>query len=325
MAPDVFLSYAREDISKARELVRILEQEGWDVWWDKEITPGRDFELEIDQALANAKAVLVLWSSNSVASNWVRNEAKEAKEANKLVPVLLDDSRIPLSFRSLSTIELPNWPEKQSLIEIESIKTALRRVAQDEAPIQSLQQNGQSDEMTLSVRVATRVAEMVNEEKTLKGRVEYLQLRLAVEECIGDLCLALVTREYSAEELKKLDVFKSLSQILGNADIFYTQVCYAQSTILDSGALVGELDKPTTELLTQLVNNFESEDEHQLMTESHQATHAPLILCLPLPKVQNQRLITWIMQPDIPDGAINDIQSNLFRKAKLLEATGSAT
>ena len=46
MSTDIFLSYAREDASKAMELARILEKDGWSVWWDKEISPGQDFEIE---------------------------------------------------------------------------------------------------------------------------------------------------------------------------------------------------------------------------------------------------------------------------------------
>ena len=88
------------------ELARVLESDGWSVWWDRDISPGQDFEIEIDMALSKARAVVVLWSVFSVSSNWVRNEAREAKEANKLIPVMLDDARIPLSYRSLNTIDL---------------------------------------------------------------------------------------------------------------------------------------------------------------------------------------------------------------------------
>ena len=89
MITDIFLSYAREDASKAIELVRILEKDGWSVWWDHDVTAGQDFELEIDMALAEARVVVVLWSAFSVTSNWVRNEAREAKELNKLIGLCL--------------------------------------------------------------------------------------------------------------------------------------------------------------------------------------------------------------------------------------------
>ena len=45
---DVFISYASEDQSTVVELVRILKDRAWEVWWDRAIGPGRDFEDEID-------------------------------------------------------------------------------------------------------------------------------------------------------------------------------------------------------------------------------------------------------------------------------------
>ena len=38
---DVFISYAREDRAKAQQLAKVLEEKGWSVWWDPEISPGK--------------------------------------------------------------------------------------------------------------------------------------------------------------------------------------------------------------------------------------------------------------------------------------------
>jgi hypothetical protein len=38
---DIFISYSRDDLAKAKQLATALEQEGWSVWWDQEIPPGK--------------------------------------------------------------------------------------------------------------------------------------------------------------------------------------------------------------------------------------------------------------------------------------------
>ena len=41
---DIFISYSSADRAKAQQLARILEGEGWSVWWDRKILPGRSFD-----------------------------------------------------------------------------------------------------------------------------------------------------------------------------------------------------------------------------------------------------------------------------------------
>ena len=37
---DLFVSYSREDKARAEEVVRLLEDYGWDVFWDQETRAG---------------------------------------------------------------------------------------------------------------------------------------------------------------------------------------------------------------------------------------------------------------------------------------------
>jgi len=41
---DVFLSYAREDQAFAQRLAQALEAEGFSVWWDRTIPPGKTWK-----------------------------------------------------------------------------------------------------------------------------------------------------------------------------------------------------------------------------------------------------------------------------------------
>ncbi len=72
---DIFVSYAREDRSKASSFVALLEAQGWTVWWDREINPGLSFTKVIERGISSAKCVIVLWSSKSISSTWVHAEA----------------------------------------------------------------------------------------------------------------------------------------------------------------------------------------------------------------------------------------------------------
>ena len=45
---DVFVSYARHDKARVAPLVAAIEAQGWSVWWDPAITPGQEFDQQID-------------------------------------------------------------------------------------------------------------------------------------------------------------------------------------------------------------------------------------------------------------------------------------
>jgi hypothetical protein len=106
---DVFISYASEDRERARNLASALETRGWSVWWDRKIIAGQTFDQVIEHELETAKCVVVLWSRNSIISEWVKNEAAVAAERGVLVPALIDDVKIPLEFRRKQTADLVNW------------------------------------------------------------------------------------------------------------------------------------------------------------------------------------------------------------------------
>jgi len=105
----IFISYSSKDRAKAQKLVRVLENKGWSVWWDKKIPAGKAFDLAISKALNEAQCVVVLWSKNSVKSDWVWEEASEGAQRKILVPTVIDSVKIPFGFRRIQTVDLSRW------------------------------------------------------------------------------------------------------------------------------------------------------------------------------------------------------------------------
>lgn len=106
---DVFISYASDDRETARKLAGVLESHGYSVWWDRKIIAGQTYDQVIERELEAAKAVVVLWSKNSVTSEWVKNEAAVAAEREVLVPTLIENVKLPLEFRRRQTVDLAGW------------------------------------------------------------------------------------------------------------------------------------------------------------------------------------------------------------------------
>jgi hypothetical protein len=111
---DVFVSYSRQDKARAAQFVQLLEGYGWDVFWDQETRAGTIWPKVLEDELGLARCLLVLWTANSVASRWVRIEAYEALQNDKLLPVRLENVKPPMEFRQTQTFDLLGWTGDQN-------------------------------------------------------------------------------------------------------------------------------------------------------------------------------------------------------------------
>jgi TolB-like protein len=124
--PSVFVSYAREDVAKAKAIACALEEASLDVWLDERMHSGSEYSREIEDALRNASSVVVLWSKASVDSPWVRDEAVEARDSGRLVPVCLDTCRPPIGFRQFQAADMSHWSGRGRPKQIDEVVAAVR-------------------------------------------------------------------------------------------------------------------------------------------------------------------------------------------------------
>lgn len=106
----VFLSYASQDKPLVRELSRRLVGEGWiDTWQDeKNLLPGQDWRVKIEEAVEEADIVIIVLSQHSVSKEGhVQKELRYAREialekpeeAIFLIPMRLDECEVPRGLR----------------------------------------------------------------------------------------------------------------------------------------------------------------------------------------------------------------------------------
>jgi TolB-like protein/tetratricopeptide (TPR) repeat protein len=108
---DIFISYSKGSKAQTQQLADELRAKGFTVWYDTSLVPGESFRNVITSELAQARAAIVIWTADSVKSDWVCAEASRARARGILIPVRADDVRshdIPLPFGSLHTELLSN-------------------------------------------------------------------------------------------------------------------------------------------------------------------------------------------------------------------------
>ncbi len=152
---DVFVSYARTDKARVAPVVAAIEAAGLTVWWDPEITPGQEFDSQIEAEMQAAAAVMVVWTPASVASRWVRGEAREAADRGILVPVRFEGARLPMDVRAIHTTDLDTWAEDRASVPFQELLRALSAMLGRQRASQPSQDAGNS---SVAVRAPAAIA-----------------------------------------------------------------------------------------------------------------------------------------------------------------------
>ena len=131
---DIFLSYAEEDRAAARRIVGVLESHGWSVWWDRRIPTGKTWRSVIEDGIRDMRCMVVLWSSHSIGSEWVNEEAEEGRAAAKLMPVLIERVKPPLGLRGIQATDLIDWDGASDAASIRQLVSDITAMMQTPGP-----------------------------------------------------------------------------------------------------------------------------------------------------------------------------------------------
>lgn len=126
---DVFISYRKADWAKAKHLAAALKIENIDVWWDTALEAGETFDEKIQTVLEQVKCVIVVWSKESVKSEWVRAESSVGRERGILVPVMVQPVNIPVPFNLLHTADLIGWSGDRSHAGYQDVVKQVKQLA----------------------------------------------------------------------------------------------------------------------------------------------------------------------------------------------------
>lgn len=115
---DIFISYAQGDREWVKGLASALEAKRFSVAWDPDLLPGsRSMKTE----LADAQAVIVVWSHLSIQSAWIKDEASKARAARRVVAVLREAVPPPAEFDGLTNFDLSDWQAGDGRAEFQNL------------------------------------------------------------------------------------------------------------------------------------------------------------------------------------------------------------
>lgn len=105
----VFISYSRKDRKYAKEIYHILTSNNIDCWMDKkDISTGRNFDMNIARALANSQLVLVVMTPHAAESQYVCDEIAFAKNNDKPI-IPLSVAEVPKDSPMMLLLGRPQW------------------------------------------------------------------------------------------------------------------------------------------------------------------------------------------------------------------------
>lgn len=127
----VFVSYKQKsrdeenDSPRIAPLVKALSSYGYDVWWAANLTLTANFIKQVNANLDAAGCIIVAWSERSIHSNWVLDEAYTGFERECLIPIRLDNVKIPVPFGRIQTADFRAWSGDTSADEWQRLVAAV--------------------------------------------------------------------------------------------------------------------------------------------------------------------------------------------------------
>jgi tetratricopeptide (TPR) repeat protein len=225
---DVFISYAREDAAIANSLGEAIEARGLTTWFDAKLKDGEPLQA-INQALRSSGAAIVLLSTASLSSPWLRKEVAEALNA------LPRDRVFPIAVGEMDVRNLPSWLSDRQWLHLRDPRNVTKLVDKL-LPVLEAMLGGRDDE----VGTAQLIGE-IPPRVPLVGVDTYLsQLRrqragitwIVGRGGIGKTALAL---EYAFQVRNKVDFILWLSGEGAHAPEFEQQLCLIEDQTRRAG------------------------------------------------------------------------------------------
>lgn len=94
--PYIFLSYSHRDAEPAAEIIRGMNADGFHIWYDEGLVPGKEWDENIARAIVKCSYFIALMSRNYLASANCRDELNFAR-----------DKKLPILLLYLEDVELP--------------------------------------------------------------------------------------------------------------------------------------------------------------------------------------------------------------------------
>lgn len=121
----IFISYSRKDTEYVSSLVDAMRKQGFDVWFDKNIRTGTDWDDTIEEQLKTADAIVLILSKTSVASENVKDEISYAIGLDKPVnPIKIEECEVPMRLARKQFVDFTTMGHEAGF---ERLVTDLRR------------------------------------------------------------------------------------------------------------------------------------------------------------------------------------------------------
>jgi len=116
----LFISYPRDKRDLIEEISRVLESGGHDPWYDKALTPGRNWEKELGQRIDQADIFIYALTPKSVESKYCQWEFAHAKKRRKpVLPVLIHEHfLLPRELDNLHYVNFKTGPTPENTAQL---------------------------------------------------------------------------------------------------------------------------------------------------------------------------------------------------------------
>ena len=169
---DIFISYKREDLVIAKIVAQNLSDYGWSVWWDRNIPVGKAYDQVIEEELAAAKCILVLWTVASVQSMNVKEEALQGLTRQILIPVSIGKVLPPYGFKMIHCLEWKN----PAIIDQEAIKDLISQISRLVKPGKETEHNADINEPQPHIKNGDNPPQKVEQDKVVESKTACLRL-----------------------------------------------------------------------------------------------------------------------------------------------------